>query len=77
MVVVLQSTMSPLLAFDPSVWTTEIKVPNETDALFVLRTVVARTSPVLVVLFTYVMAIFSVPFAKTMWTSTVEIFKSP
>ena len=65
------------LAFDPSVWTTEIEVaPSVTDALFVLRTAVPRILPVLIVLFTYVMAIFSVPFAKTMWTSTLENFQS-
>jgi hypothetical protein len=64
------------LAFDPSVWTTEIEViPSVTDALFVLRTMVTRILPVLVLLLTYVMAIFSVPFAKTMWTSTLEIIQ--
>ena len=64
------------LAFDPSVWTTEIKVaPSVTDVLFVLRTAVTRILPVLIVLTTYVMAIFSVPFAKTMWTSTLENFQ--
>ena len=63
------------LAFDPSVWTTEIEVvPSVTDALFVLRTMVTRI-PVLVVLLTYVMAIFSVPFAKTMWSATLENFQ--
>ncbi|KAI2490670.1 hypothetical protein MHU86_23913 [Fragilaria crotonensis] len=64
------------LAFDPSVWTTEIEVvPSVTDTLFVLRTMVTRILPVLVLLLTYVMAIFSVPFAKTMWTSTLEIIQ--
>ncbi|KAI2508501.1 hypothetical protein MHU86_5900 [Fragilaria crotonensis] len=64
------------LAFDPSVWTTEIEVvPSVTDALFILRTMVTRILPVLVLLLTYVMAIFSVPFAKTMWTSTLEIIQ--
>ncbi|KAI2509807.1 hypothetical protein MHU86_4660 [Fragilaria crotonensis] len=43
-VLVLQSTMS--LAFDPSVWTTEIEVvPSVTDALFILRTMVTRILP--------------------------------
>ena len=46
-----------------------------TDALFILRTMVTRILPVLVLLLTYVMAIFSVPFAKTMWTSTLEIIQ--
>ena len=44
--------------------------------LFVLRTAVTRILPVLIVLLTYVMAIFSVLFAKTMWTSTLENFQS-
>jgi hypothetical protein len=61
------------LAFDPSVWTTEIEVvPSVTDALFVLRTMVTRIFPVLLVLISYVMAIFSVPFAKTMWSIMLE-----
>ena len=64
------------LAFDPSVWTTEIEVaPSVTDSLFVLRTAVTRILPVLIVLLTYVMAIFSVPFAKTVWTSTLGSFQ--
>ena len=64
------------LAFDPSVWTMEIKVVQSVnDTLFVLRTLVSRILPVLVVLLTNVMVIFSVPFAKTMWTSTVENFQ--
>jgi hypothetical protein len=46
-----------------------------TDALFILRTMVTRILPVLVLLLTYVMAIFSVPFAKTMLTSTLEIIQ--
>ncbi|KAI2504290.1 hypothetical protein MHU86_10128 [Fragilaria crotonensis] len=34
------------LAFDPSVWTTEIEVvPSVTDALFILRTMVTRILP--------------------------------
>ena len=64
------------LAFDPSVWTTEIEVvPSVSDALFVARTTVTRILPALFVLLSYVTAIFSVPLAKTMWSSTVEIFQ--
>jgi hypothetical protein len=43
-----------------------------TDALFILRTIVTRILPVLFELLIYVMAIFSVPFAKTMRISTLE-----
>ena len=61
------------LTFDPSVWTTKNKViPSVTDALFVLRTMVTRKFPVLFVLLTYVLAIFSVPFANTIWILTRE-----
>ncbi len=65
------------LAFDPSVWTTKNKVvPSVTDALYVLCTMVTRKFPVLFVLLTYVSAIFSVPFAKTMWNSSVPFAKT-
>jgi hypothetical protein len=65
------------LAFDPSVWTTENDViPSVTDALYVLRTMVTRKFPALFVLLTYVSAIFSVPFAKTMWNSSVPFAKT-
>ncbi len=47
-----------------------------TDALYVLRTMVTRKFPVLFVLLTYVTAIFSVPFAKTMWNSSVLFAKT-
>ncbi len=43
-----------------------------TDALFILRTIVTRILPILIALLTYVIAIFLVPFAKTMWISTLE-----
>jgi hypothetical protein len=46
-----------------------------TDALYVLRTLATRNFPVLVVLLTYVSAIFSVSFAKTMWNSSVPLQK--
>ncbi len=65
------------LAFDPSVWTTENEViPSVTDALYVLRTMVTRNFPVLFVLLTYVSAIFSVSFAKTMWNFSVPVAKT-
>ncbi|KAI2500374.1 hypothetical protein MHU86_14117 [Fragilaria crotonensis] len=65
-------------AFDPSVWTTEIEVvPSVTDALFILRTTVTRILPVLVLLLTYVMAIFSVQFAKLCGPPRWKLFNSP
>ncbi len=65
------------LAFDPSVWTTENKVtPSVADALYVLHTMVTWKFPVLFVLLTNVTAIFSVPFAKSILTYTVENVKS-
>ena len=61
------------LVYDPSVWTTEATVaPSVTDVLYALCTMATRMSPLLMVLLTYVMAISSVPFAKTMWSSTLE-----
>jgi hypothetical protein len=65
------------LAFDPSVWTTENEViPSVTDALYVLRTMATRKFEILFVLLTYVSTTFSVPFAKTMWNSSVPFAKT-
>ncbi len=53
------------VAFDPSVWTTKNKViPSVTNALYVLRTMVNRTFPLLFELLTYVSAYILSPVYK-------------
>ena len=63
------------LPFDPLVWTaTDNEVtPSVADALYVLRTMVTRKFPVLFLLLTYVTAMFSASFAKTMWIFSVPL----
>ena len=65
------------LAFDPLVWTTENELtPSVADALYVLHTTMTRKFPVLFILLTYVTAIFSAPFAKTIWNFSVPFAKT-